>query len=418
MTQPPERPSRGKPYQASAQPQLTEARIAQGGGRVSEPWGDVTPPIYMASTYEREADLTYTSGKVYSRADNPSYQPAEQMLAELEGGEGALLFGSGLAAAVAVFQCLPNGSRVVAPAIMYWGLKKWLMSFAEQRAIKLDFFNHASSSDVGSGVGSGASQGAGLVDAAGTADLAKCLESPADLVWIETPANPTWEVTDIAVAAELAHAAGARLAVDSTVPTPVHTRPLALGADLVMHSATKALNGHADVVAGALITARTDEHWQAIVSQRALGGAVCGPMEAWLLARGMRTLFLRVRAASESARQIAEHFNGHEAVSHVLYPGLSSHPGHAIALRQMHEGFGAMLSLRIAGGLEAAVATAGRLRLIKRATSLGSTESLVEHRASVEGAGTACPDDLLRFSIGIEPVNTLIEDIEQALIKS
>lgn len=405
MTQPPERPSQDKFYQASAQSQLTEARTAQGGGRVTAPWGDVTPPIYMASTYEREADLTYASGKVYSRADNPSYLPAEQMLAELEGGEGALLFGSGLAAAVAVFQCLPTGSRVVAPAIMYWGLKKWLISFAEQRGIKLDLFNHARS-DTDS------------TDAAGTADLARCLESPADLVWIETPANPTWEITDIAVAAELAHAAGARLAVDSTVPTPVHTRPLDLGADLVMHSATKALNGHADVVAGALVTARTDEHWQAIMAQRSLGGAVCGPMEAWLLARGMRTLFLRVRAASEAARQIAEHFNGHVGVSHVLYPGLTSHPGHAIALRQMHEGFGAMLSLRIAGGREAAVATAGRLHLIKRATSLGSTESLVEHRASVEGAGTDCPDDLLRLSIGIEPVSTLIDDIEQALTKS
>jgi len=401
MTQPkkPVKPSETTPFRT--QSALTEACIAQGGGRVSAPWGDVTPPIYMASTYEREPDLSYASGKVYSRADNPSYLPAEQMLAQLEGGEGALLFGSGLAAAVAVFQCLPTGARLVAPAIMYWGLKKWLISFAAQRGVTLDFFDHGDTK----------------LDEAGTVNLAALLASPADLVWIETPANPTWEITDIAAAAKLAHAAGARLAVDSTVPTPVHSRPIDLGADLVMHSATKALNGHSDVVAGALVTARRDDHWQAIVEQRALGGAVCGPMEAWLLARGMRTLFLRVRAASQAAGQIAAHFDGHSKVSQVLYPGLPAHPGHEIARRQMHEGFGSMLSLRIAGGREAAIETAGRLQLIKRATSLGSTESLVEHRASVEGHGTACPDDLLRFSIGIEPVTTLIQDIEQALPK-
>ncbi|MFK7964615.1 MAG: PLP-dependent aspartate aminotransferase family protein [Burkholderiaceae bacterium] len=396
--------NRSAPAQAGVQSPLTEARTAQGGGRVSAPWGDVTPPIYMASTYEREPDLSYASGLVYSRADNPSYLPAEAMLTELEGGAGALLFGSGLAAAVAVFQCLPTGARVVAPAVMYWGLKNWLSAFAEQRGIALDFFEHC---------------GSDLQDAdeAGTANLAKLLELPADLVWIETPANPTWEITDIAAAARLAHAAGARLVVDSTVPTPVHTRPLDLGADLVMHSATKALNGHSDVVAGALVTARDDSYWQAIRSQRSMGGAVCGPMEAWLLARGMRTLFLRVRAASRAAAQIATHFQGHSAVAQVLYPGLPSHPGHQIARCQMSEGFGAMLSLRIAGGRAAAVATAGRLQLITRATSLGSTESLVEHRASVEGDGTACPDDLLRFSIGIEPVESLIDDIEQALPK-
>lgn len=382
--------------------ELTEARVAQGGGQVSTPFGDVTPPIYMASTYERESDLSYVSGMVYSRDHNPTYLPAEGMLNELEGGAGALLFASGLAAAVAVFQTLPSGARVVAPAIMYWGLRKWLMAFAEQRSLRLDFFQPAS-------------EATSAPDAAGTADLAKLLTEPADLVWIETPANPTWEVTDIAQAALLAHAAGARLAVDSTVPTPVHTRPLLLGADLVMHSATKALNGHSDVIAGALITARNDQFWQDICTQRGLGGAVCGPMEAWLLARGMRTLFLRVRAASAAALQVASHFEHHRGIERVLYPGLPSHFGHEIAQRQMTDGFGGLLSLRVAGGQAAAVAAAGRLQLIKRATSLGSTESLVEHRASVEGPDTACPDDLLRLSVGIEPVATLIADIEQAL---
>ncbi|MGH1359023.1 MAG: trans-sulfuration enzyme family protein [Burkholderiaceae bacterium] len=381
---------------------LLEARIAQGGGQVSAPWGDVTPPVYMASTYEREPDLSYASGLVYSRADNPTYLPAERMLADLEHGAAAMLFGSGLAAAVAVFQTLPTGARIVAPAIMYWGLRNWLITFAEQRGMQLEFFGPAGSSP-------------GSADAAGTANLAALLTRPAELVWIETPANPTWDVTDIEAAAGLAHAAGARLVVDSTVPTPVHTQPLLLGADLVMHSATKALNGHADVVAGALVTAREDDQWQAIKTQRSLGGAVCGPMEAWLLARGMRTLFVRVRAASAAAAQLAGHFENHPLVERVLYPGLASHPGHLIATKQMHGGYGAMLSIQVAGGRSAAVSAAGRLQLIKRATSLGSTESLVEHRASVEGPGTACPENLLRLSVGIEPVGTLIADLEQAL---
>ncbi len=390
--------STGLPLAPDAQ---LEAMVAQGGGQVSKPWGDITPPIHMASTYEREADLSYASGAVYTRDHNPSYLPAEQMLNAMEGGAGALLFSSGMAAAVAIFQALPAGARIVAPAVMYWALRNWLGSFAEQRQLQLDFFQFAAPGDA--------------VDEAGTANLASLLSRPADLVWIETPANPTWEVTDIAVAARLAHAAGARLVVDSTVATPVHTRPLTLGADMVMHSATKALNGHSDVLAGALVTARDDAHWRAIRTQRGAGGAVCGPMEAWLLARGMRTLYLRVRAASAGAAQLAAHFEGHAQIAQVLYPGLASHPGHEIAARQMRDGFGAMLSLRIAGGRDRAVAVAGKLALIKRATSLGSTESLVEHRASVEGEGTLCPDDLLRVSIGIEPVMALIADIEQAL---
>ncbi len=380
-----------------------EAMVAQGGGRVSKPWGDVTPPIHMASTYEREPDLSYESGAVYTRDHNPSYLPAETMLNEMEGGAGALLFSSGMAAAVTVFQALPAGARIVAPAIMYWGLRNWLIQFAEKRQMRVDFFHFVDSDS------------AQMTDEAGTADLASLLGEPADLVWIETPANPTWELTDIAVAARLAHAAGARLAVDSTVSTPVHTRPLSFGADLVMHSATKALNGHSDVLAGALVTAQADEFWQDIRSQRGGGGAVCGPMEAWLLARGMRTLFLRVRAASASAATFAAHFDGHADILRVLYPGLASHPGHEIARAQMQDGFGAMLSLRVRGGRDRAVRLAGRLEVFKRATSLGSTESLVEHRASVEGATTLCPDDLLRLSIGIEPVETLIEDVEQAL---
>jgi cystathionine gamma-synthase len=273
---------------------------------------------------------------------------------------------------------------------MYWALRRWLIEFTANWQIALDFY-------------------------AGEDELAAQLARPADVVWVETPANPTWEITDIARAATLAHAAGARLVVDSTVPTPVFTQPLTLGADLVMHSATKYLNGHSDVVAGALVTRATDDFWARIRSARAAGGAVLGPFEAWLLHRGMRTLYPRVRLAAESAAAIARHFERHPAVAAVRYPGLASHPGHAVAARQMQGGFGAMLSLRIAGGEAAAQAVAARVRLFKRATSLGSVESLIEHRASVEGPGTRCPADLLRISVGIENVADLIADLEQAL---
>ncbi len=384
---------------ADRQRAAVEALIAQGGGLVSGQAREIVPPVHMASTYERAGDLSYPGGAVYSRADNPSYRPAEQMLCALEGGAGALLFGSGMAASVAVFQTLPTGARIVAPAVMYWGLRKWLQTFARQRGMVLDFYE----------------AGGEQADVTGTGNLAQLLTRPADLLWLETPANPTWDLVDIRKAGELGRAAGARIVVDSTVATPVHTQPLSLGADLVMHSATKALNGHSDVLAGALVCAACDPWWGELVAQRSLGGAVAGPMEAWLLARGMRTLFLRVRAASASALQIARHLEGRAGVRQVLYPGLASHPGHEIAKRQMHGGFGSMLSIRIGAGRQAAIDVAARLRLIKRATSLGSTESLVEHRASVEGPDSACPDDLLRLSIGVEPVSELIDDLEQAL---
>jgi cystathionine gamma-synthase len=234
------------------------------------------------------------------------------------------------------------------------------------------------------------------------------------LVWIETPGNPLWTITDIAAVAEIAHGAGARLAVDSTVATPVFTQPLRLGADLVMHSATKYLNGHSDVIAGALATARPDAWWERIKTLRSQHGLILGPFEAWLLLRGMRTLDARVRAASESAVLLATWLRGHPGVAAVLYPGLPEHPGHAIAARQM-SGFGAMLSIRVKGGERAAIATAARVRLWNRATSLGGVESLLEHRASIEGRGSPCPPDLLRLSVGLEDAEDLFADLDQAL---
>jgi cystathionine gamma-synthase len=235
------------------------------------------------------------------------------------------------------------------------------------------------------------------------------------LVWVETPANPTWVVTDIAAVCALAHAAGARVAVDSTVATPVLTRPIEHGADLVMHAGTKALNGHSDVVAGALVTARGDAFWERLRYLRGAGGAVLGPVEAWLLLRGMRTLYLRVAAASAAAQGLAERLLPHPGVAAVLYPGLPEDPGHAIAARQMRGGFGSMLSIRVQGGEPAAMAVASRLKVFKRATSLGGVESLVEHRASIEGPGSPAPPDLLRLSVGIEALADLARDLEDAL---
>ena len=370
-----------------------ESLAAQGMGRVAMPYRDVVPPIYVSTTYERGADGAFPGGRIYSRADNPGYDQGEALIAALEGAPSALLFASGQAAAAAVFQALAPGARALIPRNMYWALRKWLLEFAAPWGISIEFYANASIDDL----------------------AAKARAHRPRLIWVETPANPTWDITDIAAASAIASEVGAIVAVDSTAATPLLTRPLELGANLVMHSATKYLNGHADVIAGALACAREDEMWQRIRYIRGAGGAVLGPMEAWLLLRGMRTLHLRVAAACANALAIAERFNAHPKLSHVMYPGLPSHPGHAVARRQMHGGFGGMISLRLQGGEEAAKSFTAKLAVFKRATSLGSVESLAEHRASVEGPGTLCPADLVRLSIGVEHVEDLIGDIEQAL---
>jgi cystathionine gamma-synthase len=366
---------------------------AQGMGRVAQPYRDIVPPINVSTTYERGADGSFPGGRTYSRADNPSYDQAEALIASLEGASAAMVFASGQAAAAALFQSLRPGDGVLAPRNMYWALRKWLLDFAVPWGLGLEFYDNESLDDL----------------------VAKARAQRPRLIWLETPANPTWDITDIAGASTIAREIGAVVAVDSTAATPVLTQPLALGADIVMHSATKYLNGHSDVIAGALATGQDNELWQRIRYVRGSGGAVLGPFEAWLLLRGMRTLHLRVAAASANAQAIAEHFARHPKLSHVLYPGLETHPGHQIAVRQMRGGFGGMLSLRVQAGESAAKEFTAKLRVFKRATSLGSVESLAEHRASVEGPGSQCPPDLVRLSIGIEHVDDLIDDIGQAL---
>jgi cystathionine gamma-synthase len=377
-----------------SKPQAKPSTLAaQALGWVDPTTRAVIPPIHTATTFIRDPDNQYRSGRSYARADNPTFDHAEALLAALEGGAGCLTFASGMAAATTVFQALAPGDHVIAPNVMYWGLRRWLTTFGRERGLLVD-----------------------LVDASDLDTIAAALRPGATrLLWIETPANPTWAITDIAAAAELAHDAGALLAVDSTVATPLLTRPLALGADLVMHSATKYLNGHSDVVAGALVTARKDDFWHRIETLRHDGGAILGPFEAWLLLRGMRTLPLRIERACRTAAMLAERLAAHRSVAAVLYPGLPAHPGHAVAARQMQGGFGGMLSIRVRGGEQAAIATAARVRIWKRATSLGGVESLIEHRASVEGPGTPAPPDLLRLSVGIEDADDLLDDLDRAL---
>ncbi len=367
---------------------------AQAMGKIDAQTRAVVPPIHVATTYIRDEDNGYATGFIYGRPDNATTHEAEGLLAMLEEAKaGALLFGSGSAAATAVFQALSPGDHVVVSKVMYWALRNWLMTEARRWGLAVEFVETDDLEAVKAAVRPGVTK----------------------LVWIETPSNPLWTITDIAAVAEIAHKAGAKLAVDSTCASPIHTRPLTLGADIVMHSATKVLNGHSDVIAGALCAREDDELWGRVKTVRKGQGGILGPFEAYLLMRGMRTLHVRQERQSASAMALAERLSAHPRVARVLYPGLPQHPGHDVAARQMENGFGFMLSVQVTGGEAAAIGTAAHVELYKRATSLGGVESLIEHRASIEGAGSPCPTDLLRLSTGIEDVDDLYDDLDQAL---
>jgi cystathionine gamma-synthase len=297
-----------------------------------------------------------------------------------------------MTAATSVLLALDAPTHIVASQVMYWGFRSWLRDIGR--------YGHS-------------------VTFVETSDLdavrAAVRPGRTGLFWVETPSNPLWSITDIAAVAEIAHGAGAILCVDSTIATPVFTRPLSLGADIVMHSATKYLNGHSDVIAGTLATLREDALWSRIRQMRAQLGTTLAPFDSWLLTRGMRTLDVRVRAQAKSAATLAARLVGHAAISTVLYPGLETHANHEVALRQMRGGFGGMLSIRIKAGESAAIAVAARVELWKRATSLGGVESLIEHRSSIEGPGSPCPADLLRLSVGLEDADELYADLDRAL---
>ncbi|MBA4098919.1 MAG: cystathionine gamma-synthase [Rhodospirillum sp.] len=370
-----------------------ETLCAQAMGWIDETTKAIVQPVHVSTTYLRDEDNEYRSGRSYVRGDNPTWDQGEALITRLENGAATLLFSAGMAAATAPFLALRPGDHVVIPEVMYWALRKWLLGPLTEWGIKVDLVDMTELERVQAAMRPGKTK----------------------IIWAETPSNPMWQVFDLKALAEIAHSVGARLAVDSTCATPILTQPIALGADLVMHAATKYLNGHSDVLAGSLTTARQDEYWQRICGVRTSCGAVLGSFEAWLLVRGMRTLPLRVKQCSANALYLAEQLERHPGVEQVLYPGLPSHPQHALARRQMHGGFGGMLSIRVKGGEAAAVRCAARVQLWKRATSLGGVESLIEHRASIEGPSTPVPRDLLRLSAGIESGEELLADLAQAL---
>jgi cystathionine gamma-synthase len=360
---------------------------------IDEATGAVVPPIYMSSTYARDENYQPKLKENYVRNGNPTLWQAEEAIAALEQGVEALLFASGMAAITTLTETIPQGAHVVAPDVMYYGTRDWLKRLESLGRISLTLFDPREQGSL----------------------AASLQKGKTDFVWIETPLNPTWDVIDIEAAAKAAHKAGAILAVDATATGAVTTRPLKLGADIVFHSATKYLNGHSDVLAGVLVTRELNQRWKDVAMLRTKMGAPLPPLECWMLMRGLRTLFVRYRQASVNAMAIARHFEKHPRVERVLYPGLPSHPNHDVAVRQMTDGFGGMMSILVKGGFDEAKRLCTKLKVIVPATSLGGVESLAEHRKTVEGPTSPVPDNLVRLSVGIEHVDDLIADLEQAL---
>jgi cystathionine gamma-synthase len=372
-------------------PLRPETLAAKAVHAIDAATGAIAPPIHLATTYARDANYALIADRDYARDKNPTFLAAETTLAALEHGAEARIFSSGMAAAtVAIRSIVKPGDHIIAPRVGYYALRNWLARFCAKWHVGLDTVD--------------------MTDL--TAVRATIRKGETRLVWIETPANPTWDLTDIVEVAKLAHDAQALVVVDSTCATPVLTQPLTLGADLVMHSATKYLGGHSDVLAGALVTKITDVTWNEITQTRRDEGAVLGPLEAYLLVRGMRTLFPRVERQSRTAQTLAERLSQLPGVS-VHYPGLRGHPQHGVAQTQMKGGYGGMLSIRV--GDRDPLDVVRKLGVWLPATSLGGVESLVEHRASVEGPTSPTPKDLLRLSVGLEHEEDLFEDLRQAL---
>ncbi|WP_234733109.1 trans-sulfuration enzyme family protein [Tellurirhabdus bombi] len=353
--------------------------------------GAVAPPIYLSTTFERNADGTFPHELIYARMNNPNREAIEKSIAALEGGQVGMAFSSGQAAAMSILQTLRPGDHVVVaqdtyhgtPALLEEVFHPWGLTYTRTDLTNLEA-------------------------------LRLSIHENTRLVWVETPSNPLLRITDIRAVAAIAHEAGAYCICDNTWATPILQKPIELGCDVVMHSTTKYFGGHSDVISGALVFKEDNELAQRARRIQSLGGAVPSPFDCWLILRGIKTLATRVRAQSSSAQKIAEALANHPAIEAVHYPGLPSHPGHEIAKSQMTD-FGAMLSIQVRGGAEAALQLTGRLKLFTRATSLGGVESLIEHRASVEGPNTATPLNLLRLSIGLEHPDDLIDDLQQAL---
>ncbi len=353
--------------------------------------GAIAPPIHLSSTFEHGPAGELPAGYLYGRHGNPTQDRLEEALAAVEGGERALAFSSGLAAGAAFLQSLPAGSHVVFQNDVYYDFRTMAREHLPRWGLT-----------------------ATLVDNTDHQALRRAIRPETRALWAETPSNPLIQVIDLEALAGLAHEAGASLVVDSTFASPALQNPLALGADVVLHSTTKYLGGHSDVVGGALVFRQAEEGFERVKQIRRVLGAVASPFSSWLVLRGLRSLACRMAQCSASALAIARALEGHPRVERVLYPGLPSHPGHELARRQMRAA-GGMLSLLVAGGREGALALASRVRLFTNATSLGGVESLLEHRASVEAPGSGTPEGLLRLSVGLEHPDDLIEDLVQAL---
>jgi cystathionine gamma-synthase len=368
-----------------------ETLAVHAGAQVDAATGAVAPAIYPSTTFERDADGSFPHGHVYTRTSAPNRNALEASLTALEGGAATVAFGSASAATAAIFQSLAPGDHVVAPTDAYFGTGKLLR-------------------DVFAGWGLESS----FVDMTDLRAVQAAIRANTKLVWAESPSNPLWKVSDLGRLSAIAHAAGARFVVDNTTATPILQSPFKHRADLVVHATTKYLGGHTDVLGGAIVVRERGPWLERLRLLQGAGGAVPSPFDCWLVLRGIRTLPYRVRAQSTNALAVATFLASHPRVEAVHYPGLASHPGHDVARRQMSM-FGGMLSLQVRGDADAAMAVAAKVRLFTRATSFGGTESLLEHRASIEGPGTTTPKNLLRVSIGLEHPDDLIEDLAQAL---
>ena len=369
-----------------------ETLMVHAGHKVDRATGAVTPPIHLSTTFEREADGSYPRGYIYSRTANPNRDALEQCLAALEGGAAAAAFSSGSAATMAVFQALAPADHVIAPTDVYHGTARLLREVLLPWGLDTSF-----------------------VDMTDPGRIAQAIKPSTKLIWVETPSNPLLKIADIGRIAEIAHEAGALCACDNSWATPVLQRPFELGADVIVHATTKYLGGHGDVLGGAMISRVEDGFFQRMRKIQGLGGAVPSPFDCWLVLRGVPTLPYRMRAHSENALKVATYLSQHPGVEAVHYPGLKEHPGFEVAARQMALP-GGMLSFQVKGERKEAFEVAAKVKVFTRATSLGGVESLIEHRASVEGPETRTPDNLLRLSVGLEHPDDLIEDLAQALV--
>ncbi len=368
-----------------------ETLAVHAGNEPDPATGAVAPPIHLATTFRHAADGTRVAGYEYQREGNPTGDRLCAAIAALEGAQAAFAFASGMAAITTVLESLPAPARAVLPADCYVGLRMYAAECLAQRGVETVYVDIT---DLDA------------VDAACAGGV--------DLLWIETPSNPLMRIADIAALARIGHRHGAVVACDNTFATPLLQRPLALGADVVAHSATKYLGGHSDVLGGMLAFARDSELSRAVGRRLHLAGATLAPFSAWLVLRGLRSLPARMAMHCANARKVAGFLAGRPEIARVNYPGLASHPGHEIAARQMRD-FGGMLSVQLRDGREAALALASKVRIFTNATSLGGCESLIEHRASVEGPRPSSPPDLLRISVGLEDADDLVADLGQAL---